>query len=91
MDWQADELLFMEKIKIRFDPTDNTLQVWFAEPQTMAYLSPLEAASESELHLIKNEEGEVIGFEGQFYHLPPGQVTVEMETAPLLSPAVTLA
>jgi hypothetical protein len=81
----------MEKIKIRFDPTDNTLQVWFADPQTMAYLSPLEESGEGELHLIKNEAGVVIGVECQFYHLPPGQMTVEMETMPFLSALLAVA
>ncbi|MCX6044683.1 MAG: DUF2283 domain-containing protein [Chloroflexi bacterium] len=75
----------MEKIKIRFDPTDNTLQVWFADPQTMAYLSPLQEEANGDLHLIKNEAGEVIGFECQFYQIKPGQLTVELETAPLLA------
>ncbi|CAN5722243.1 hypothetical protein BH10CHL1_BH10CHL1_00890 [soil metagenome] len=75
----------MEKIKIRFDPTDNTLQVWFADPQTMAYLSPLQEEANGDLHLIKNEAGAVIGFECQFYQIKPGQLTVELETAPLLA------
>lgn len=75
----------MEKIKIRFDPTDNTLQVWFADPQTMAYLSPLQEEANGDLHLIKNEAGQVIGFECQFYQIKPGQLTVELETAPLLA------
>jgi hypothetical protein len=75
----------MDKIKIRFDPTDNTLIVWFDEAQKMAYLSPIEEAADGDLHFIKNEAGQVIGFECQFYHLTPGSLTVEMETAPLLT------
>jgi hypothetical protein len=74
----------MEKIKIRFDPTDNTLTVWFDDPQKMAYLSPIEEDAPGDLHLIKNEAGQVIGFECQFYHLAPGSLPVEVETAPLL-------
>jgi hypothetical protein len=54
--------------------------VWFDEPQKMAYLSPIEEEAEGDLHLIKNEAGQVIGFEGQFYHIAPGSLTVEMET-----------
>lgn len=75
----------MDKIKIRFDPTDNTLQVWFADPQDMAYLSPIEEESAGELHLIKNEAGQIIGFECQFYGTIPGSLAVDMETAPMLS------
>lgn len=74
----------MEKIKLRFNPNDNTLLVWFDDPQNMAYLSPIEETSSGELHLIKNDAGEVIGFECQFYHLPSGELAVELETAPLV-------
>jgi len=75
----------MDKIKIRFDPTDNTLIVWFDEPRNMAYLSPIEVESAGELLLIKNEAGQAIGFECQFYAVPSGSLTVEMETAPMLA------
>lgn len=75
----------MDKIKIRFDPTDNTLMVWFDDPQNMAYLSPLEVESAGELHLIKNEAGQAIGFECHFYGTLPGSLTVDMETAPMLN------
>lgn len=74
----------MDKLKIRFDPTDNTLIVWFDDPSAMAYLSPIEEEAPGELHLIKNEAGQVIGFECQFYQYPSGSVSVELETTPLL-------
>ena len=74
----------MDKISIRFDPTDNTLIVWFDEPQHMAYLSPIEEEAPGDLHLIKNDAGQVIGFECQFYQITPGSLSVEMETAPML-------
>ncbi len=74
----------MEKIKIRFDPTDNTLTVWFDDPKMMAYLSPIEEDAPGDLHFIKNEAGQVIGLECQFYHLEPGSLPVEMETAPIM-------
>ena len=32
----------MDKIRVRFDPTDNTLQVFFGDPGKMAYLSPID-------------------------------------------------
>jgi hypothetical protein len=75
----------MEKIKIHFDPTDNSLIVRFDEPQNIAYLSPIEEETPGDFFLIKNESGQVIGFECQLYHLRPGSVSVDLETAPLLS------
>lgn len=73
----------MEKVKVLFDPNDNSLIVWFDDPQTMAYLSPIEEDTPGEFHLIRNEAGQVIGAEFQFYHLRPGSVSIEAETAPL--------
>ncbi len=75
----------MDKLKLRFDPTDNTLQVWFDDPQSMAYLSPIEENTPGDFHFIKNEAGQVIGLELQFYAIPPGQLQIELETAPLLA------
>jgi|GEM_PF-2081575 len=74
----------MDKLKLRFDPTDNTLQVWFDDPQSMAYLSPIEENTPGDFHLIKNEAGQVVGLEFQFYAIPPGQLQIELETAPFL-------
>jgi hypothetical protein len=76
----------MDKIRIRFDPSDNTLVVWFDDPKMMSYLSPIEEESEGELHLIKNEAGQVIGLECQFYHLPAGSLGLETENSPLILP-----
>jgi len=75
----------MDKLKIRFDPTDNTLFIWFADPEAMAYLSPIEEETPGDFHFIKNEAGEVIGIECQFYHLAAGQLPIEWENAPLRS------
>ncbi len=75
----------MQKISIRFDPTDNSLRVLFDEPQNMAFLSPLEEDTPGDFHLIRNETGQVIGFECVFYHLRPGSLSVELETAPLVT------
>jgi hypothetical protein len=74
----------MEKIKIRFDPTDNSLFVWFADPEQMAYLTPIEEDAPGDMHLIRSEDGKVIGFECRFYQLAPGQLRLETETAALL-------
>jgi hypothetical protein len=49
----------------------------------MAYLMPIEEDAPGDLHLIKNEVGQVIGFECQFYHLPLGSIVVGFITAPL--------
>lgn len=70
-------------MRIHFDPNDNSLIVWFDDPQTMAYLSPIEDDTPGDFHLIKNEAGQVIGAEFQFYHLRPGSVSLEVETASL--------
>lgn len=74
----------MDKISIQFDPTDNSLKVWFDDPEQMAYLSPIEENTPGDFHFIKAEDGRVIGFECQFYQLQPGSVSVELETARLL-------
>lgn len=75
----------MDKIRIRFDPTDNSLRVMFEDPESMTYLSPIEEDTPGDFHLIKNESGQVIGFEAMLYHLRPGSVSVELETAPLIT------
>lgn len=74
----------MDKIKIRFDPTNNTLIVWFTDPAQMAYLSPIEEETPGDFHLIKNDDGEVIGIECQFYHVRSGEIAVELLNAPLI-------
>jgi len=74
----------VDKIKIRFDPTNNTLIVWFTDPAQMAYLTPIEEETPGDFHLIKNDDGEVIGIECQFYHIGAGEMAVEFVSAPLL-------
>ncbi len=74
----------MEKISIHFDPSDNSLIIWFDKPQTMAYLTPIEEETPGDFHLIKNEAGQVIGIECMFYNLAPGSLPVELETAPIM-------
>lgn len=75
----------MEKIKIQFDPNDNSLMIWFADPQQMAYLSPIEENTPGDFHFIKGEAGQVIGLECLFYHLRPGSLLIETETLPTLA------
>ncbi|MBE2182555.1 MAG: hypothetical protein IAE89_03930 [Anaerolineae bacterium] len=78
----------MEKIKMRFDPTDNSLMIWFDDPRQMAYLSPIEEKSSGDLHFIKNEADEIMGIECQFYQYSPGSISVELETTPILTSLV---
>ncbi len=44
----------------------------------------MEEDTPGDFHLIKNEAGQVIGAEFQFYHLRPGSISLEVETAPLV-------
>ena len=81
----------MEKVKVRFDSTDNSLFVWFDNPEQMAYLTPIEEDAPADLNLIRNEEGQVIGIECRFYQLAPGQLQLETETAALLLSEVLAA
>jgi len=53
----------------------------------MAYLSPIEEDTPGEFFLIKNEAGQVISIECQFYHLRPGSLPIEVETAPMFNVA----
>lgn len=67
----------MEKVKISYDKTGNTLTVWFAEP-TNEYVC--EETGE-EVVLMKDKEGHVIGFEKlNFSHKNPEEVNVLFET-----------
>lgn len=76
----------MAGIKLRFDPSDNTLQGLFADPQTMAMLSPIEEQSPGDLYLIRDHTDAMIGFEVQFYQYAAGALSIEWETLPLLRP-----
>lgn len=74
----------MDKIKVHFDPTDNSLIIWFDDSEKMAYLSPIEEDTPGDFHLIKAEDGRVIGIECQFYGIPAGSISLDVETARLL-------
>jgi hypothetical protein len=49
----------MEKLKICFDRTGNTLTVWFGDPKDEYICSE----TDDEIVLMKNKEGRVIGLE----------------------------
>ncbi len=74
----------MDKIKIRFEPTNNTLLIWFDNPEKMSHLSPIEDKTPGDFHLIKDENDQVIGIECQFYHIAAGTIALDVENAPLL-------
>ena len=57
----------MDKLKVYYDRTGNTLTVWFGDPHE-------EFVSEEtgdEVILMKDKRGRVIGFEKLNYSLPP--------------------
>jgi hypothetical protein len=56
----------MEKVKVSYDRTGNTLTVWFGDPATE---SICEETSE-EIILIKDKTGQVIGFEKLNFSVP---------------------
>jgi hypothetical protein len=67
----------MEKIKVYYDHTGNTLTVWFGDP-TQEFVCE---ETGSEVVLIKDREGNVIGFEKLNYSLPaPEDLRVSFET-----------
>jgi hypothetical protein len=67
----------MEQVKVFFDRAGNTLTVWFGEPQD-EYVC--EETGE-EVVLIKNQSGQVIGFEKLNFAKPASeQLSVAFET-----------
>ncbi len=57
----------MAKIKIYYDQKGNTLNVWFDDPAKEAFCEE----TESEVILVKDKEGRVIGFEKLNFIIPP--------------------
>jgi uncharacterized protein YuzE len=56
----------MDKVKVYYDRTGNTLTVWFGDPQE-EYVSE---ETGDEVILMKDKSGRVIGFEKLNYSLP---------------------
>ena len=56
----------MDKLKVYYDRTGNTLTVWFGDPQE-EYVSE---ETGDEVILMKDKSGRVIGFEKLNYSLP---------------------
>jgi hypothetical protein len=56
----------MDKLKVYYDRTGNTLTVWFGDPQG-EYVSE---ETGDEVILMKDKSGRVIGFEKLNYSMP---------------------
>jgi uncharacterized protein YuzE len=67
----------MEKVRVYYDRTGNTLTVWFGDPATE---SVCEETGE-EVILIKDKAGQVIGFEKLNFSVPaPEELQFAFET-----------
>ncbi len=66
----------MEKVRVYYDRTGNTLTVWFDDPQREHVCEEID----DDVVLIKNDKGRVIGFE-RLNHLSKEQQADE-ETVP---------
>lgn len=64
----------MDTVKIYYDQIGHTLTVWFGDPQS----EYLVEETESEVLLIKNEQGQVIGFE-RLHFTPTDANNIQVE------------
>ena len=68
----------MAEVKIYYDPIGNTLTVWFGNPQEEYTYEE----TGDEVILMKDKNGEVIGFEKLNYIIPsPAKLKISFETA----------
>ncbi len=70
----------MEKVKVCYDATGNTLTVWLGDPETEDVCEE----ADDDTVLMKNAEGRIIGFEKLNVTLKPGApgLTVEVVSLP---------
>ncbi len=67
----------MAQVKVYYDPVGNSLTVWFGDPQK-EYISE---ETGDEVILMKNQAGQVIGFEKLNFVVPqPSHLQVAFET-----------
>ncbi len=67
----------MAQVKVYYDQEGNTLTVWFGNPND-EYVAE---ETGDEIILMKDQKGNVIGFEKLNYHLPPAsRLSVAFET-----------
>lgn len=59
----------MDKLKVYYDRTGNTLTVWFGDPQE----EHVSEETGDEVILMKDKSGRVIGFEKLNYSLPTSE------------------
>ncbi len=59
----------MDSVKVFYDRKGSTLTVWFGDPET-EYVSE---ETGDEVILMKNREGQVIGFEKFHFSVPANQ------------------
>ncbi len=59
----------MDKLKVYYDRTGNTLTVWFGDPQE----EHVSEETGDEVILMKDKSGRVIGFEKLNYSLPASE------------------
>lgn len=76
-----------KQIKVIFDPSVNSLTVWFGNPADEDVATQVK----DDLILMKDKDGTIIGFEKHLFAVPPGHVQVQFETLPLLSRAEIMA
>ncbi len=68
----------MAEVKVYYDQVGNTLTVWFGNPQEEYTCEE----TGDELTLMKDRNGEVIGFEKLNYIIPsPANLKISFETA----------
>ena len=71
----------MAEMKVYYDPIGNTLTVWFGDPQEEYNCEE----TGEEVILMKDRNGQVIGFEKLNYALPPAtNLKLSFETATAL-------
>ena len=68
----------MAEVKVYYDPIGNTLTVWFGSPQDEC----ISEETGDEVILMKDANGEVIGFEKLNYMIPStSNLKISFETA----------
>jgi hypothetical protein len=70
----------VDKVRVYYDRTGNTLSVWFGDPQKEAICEEIA----DDVILVKDRRGHVIGFERLNYlskrqKAPKGHIPVEFE------------
>jgi len=70
------------RVKIIVDPSVNSITVWIGDASQEAVATQLS----EDLTLLKDFNGEIIGFEKHFFDAAPGELQVQLETLPMMTP-----